>query len=408
MRNIACFIVCNMVMGGCVQEAEHPDLGIDYSHDEPAKPHVPIEDEPSARIYSPDRVPRFELEIAPENLEALASTPRSYVPATFRHGDLVLHDVGVRLKGSFTFRRIDGKPSFKIKFDKYVKGQRFHGLRRMTLHNSIADFSFMAERLSYSVFRNAGMPAPRVNNAEIHVNGELYGLYVNVEAIDKVFLKRWFDSNDGNLYEMESSVSWTPGIEDVFDLETNEEQNDRSDLEALLAAVTEARDETLLEDVAHILDTELFLRYCAIEGIVNQWDGFAYNAWLHPNNYRLYHRPTTGTFVLLPWSMDNSLKINRTRMYLDLYTTTSYFLGRCLGSGSCKAEYERVLADEVARFESMNLVDTAHEIHDQIAELAARDQRKEHTVEDFEAMFDEMLMFLHTRPDNVRQQIAEN
>jgi spore coat protein CotH len=372
------------------------------------EPGLLVEDEPSAKIYSPGRVPRFELEIAPEDFESLENRARSYVPATFRHGDIVLHDVGVRLKGNFTFRRIDQKPSFKIKFDKYVRGQRFHGLRRMTLHNSIVDYSFMAERLGYSVFRNAGLPAPRVNNAEVHVNGQLYGLYVNVETIDKIFLKRWFASNDGNLYEMEDSVSWTPGNEDAFDLETNEELNDRSDLEALLAAVTEARDESLLEDVAHILDPELFLRYCAIEGIVNQWDGFAYNAWLRPNNYRLYHRPSTGTFVLLPWSMDNSLKINRTRMYLDLYTTTRYILESCLGSESCKAEYERVLADEAARFESMNLVDTAHGIHDQIAELVDRDPRKEHSVADFEETFDEVLLFLQSRPDNVRQQVAQH
>jgi spore coat protein CotH len=351
-------------------------------------------------------VPRFELEISAEGLAALKAEPRSYVPATFRHGDEVIGPVGVRLKGSFTFRPLDQKPSFKIKFDKYVKRQSFRGLRGITLNNSITDWSFISERLSYSVFRNAGLPAPRANNAEVHVNGEYYGLYTNIETIDKVFLVRWFGSGKGNLYEMQEGVSWIPGNEHLFELETNEEIGDRSDLAMLFTAVTEARDETLLEDVAHILDPELFLRYCAIEGLVNQWDGFAYSIWQFPNNHRLYHRPATGTFVLVPWGMDLSMKAREDAWFIDLYTSSSEFLERCLRSAPCKAEYERVLAEELARFESMDLIAAAHDMRDQIAVLVYRDPRKEHSYAAFEWTFQEVIEFLRGRPDNVRGQLA--
>jgi spore coat protein CotH len=385
MRKTAQVIIL-MVYGGCAGE--------------------PAPEDSSDEVYASDRVPRFELEISAEGLYMLEDDPRSYVPATFRHGDEVIGPVGVRLKGSFTFRSLHEKPSFKIKFNEYVKGQTFRGLRGVTLNNDITDWSYISERLSYSVFRNAGLPAPRANSAEVHVNGELYGLYTNVETIDKTFLARWFGSSKGNLYEMGEGISWIPGNEYLFELETNKDIGDRSDLVALFAAVTEAGDEALLEDVAHILDPELFLRYCAIEGLVNQWDGFAYSIWQFPNNHHLYHQPATGTFVLLPWGMDLSMKAREDAWHIDLYTTSSEFLERCLGSAPCKAEYERVLAEELERFESMNLIAAAHEMYDQIAPLVYRDPRKEHTNEEFEWTFQEVIEVLKGRPDNVREQIA--
>lgn len=54
------------------------------------------------------------------------------------------------------------------------------------------------ERLAYDVFRAAGLPAPRCNNAVVYVNGAYYGVYVNVEAEDKTLLRRWFASAEGN------------------------------------------------------------------------------------------------------------------------------------------------------------------------------------------------------------------
>jgi hypothetical protein len=63
----------------------------------------------------------------------------------------------------------------------------------------------------------------------LYVNGQAYGLYANVEAEDKTFLRRWFTSDDGNLYE-EGQTDFVSGAEQTFDLETNETANDRSDL----------------------------------------------------------------------------------------------------------------------------------------------------------------------------------
>jgi hypothetical protein len=356
--------------------------------------------DPSVPLYEPTEFPRFDLEIGPVGFAALEKKPRVYVPATFRYRDEVVHEVGVRLKGEYSYQPITGKPAFKVKFDEFVPGQRFRGLRRMTFNNAMEDPSHIAERLSYLAFRNAGVPAPRANNATVYVNGDFYGVYVNVETEDEIFLARWFDSNEGNLYE-ELGQHWLPGNEKGFELETNEATNDRGDLTELFTAVRDADDATLLADAAHILDTDAFLRYCALEGILNQWDGYAYSLY-GPSNHRLYHDPSTGKFTLIPWGMDMSMKPNSGIANIDLFDPKSRFLKRCLSRSSCAAAYAQVLAEEADRFEALDLPRVAMLAYDQIRSELYLDTRKGHTNERCDEAFAEVQEFVRQRPSSVR------
>ncbi len=56
------------------------------------------------------------------------------------------------------------------------------------------------ETLTYELFRAAGVPAPRTGHAFVRVNGEAYGVYLDVETPDSVWLSRWFPTT-GHLYE---------------------------------------------------------------------------------------------------------------------------------------------------------------------------------------------------------------
>jgi hypothetical protein len=273
----------------------------------------------------------------------------------------------------------------------------------MTLNNGFEDPSLIAERLVYSAFRAAGLPAPRCNNAEVWVNGEFYGVYVNIETEDKDLLRRWFADEDGNLYE-EQGVDWVPGNEGGFELETNETVNDRSDLTALFAAVSSAADATLLDDVAAILDVDHFLRHSAMEGIVNQWDGYAYTQF-GPNNYRLYHDPSTGRFSLLPWGMDMSMKPLDGQPYVDLWSPTGLFLQRCVTTEPCRTRYAAAVADVTAVFESLDLPAAADAAAAQIRPTRQLDPRAEQDVATFETTVSAIHQFVTDRPTAVRAQL---
>jgi spore coat protein H len=312
----------------------------------------------SETVFDPAKVSTYDIQLPPESITALAADPRTYVRGALTVDGETLTDIGVRLKGEWNFRPLGDKAAFKLKFDELVPDQTFRGLKRLLFNNALEDPSWVAERLTYHAFRAAGLPAPRAASAWVTVNGEPYGLYVVLEVEDKPFLRRWFDDVSGNLYE-ENMEDLVVGNEGAFELETNEMENDKSDLTALFAAVAAANDETLLEDLAAILDGPAFLRYCAYEAAVLQWDGYCQTRF-GPNNFRLYHDPSSGHFHFIPWGMDMSWKSYEPDP-LDPFDARGLLFQKCLNGASCRAAYEaelRATADRIEALDLPALVDT--------------------------------------------------
>jgi hypothetical protein len=375
----------------------------------------PADEGPSAQLYAQDSLPYFDIELSSTSLAALRENPRTYATGTFRYGDEVIENVGIRLRGHSSFRSIDQKAGFKIKFDAFVPGQRFRGLKRLTLNNAAGDPSYIAERLSYFVFRAGNVVAPRANSAVVSVNGEPYGVYANVEAIDKTFLARWFADNGGNLYEAEFA-DVRPGAvprcamshdTDCFDLETNEDDDDWSDLENLFSALSSSTFSTVGQ-LQYYFDLDRFLRYCAMEVLVNQFDGYGYGSPdLPANNYRIYHDPSVGRFSLIPWGMDHSMKplpIDSDR-HVYFGGTSTYLLFYCLADEACRDRYRSILLETALLYESLNLRQIAGAMQLQISEVVAQDPRVGISNGDFTAAVQRVLDTVDTRAERVRADI---
>ena len=166
---------------------------------------IVTEEGKGADLFGTKQVRSYHLELSASAIQQLHEDLKHYVRATFREGNDIYKEVGVRLKGGHgSFRMLGGKSkaAFTIKFNYFVKEQRFHGLRRIILNNSIQDPTYMCEYIGYGLFRDAGVPAPRIGYATVAVNQEPYGLYVQVEAVSKDFLQRWYSKTAGNLYEI--------------------------------------------------------------------------------------------------------------------------------------------------------------------------------------------------------------
>jgi hypothetical protein len=358
--------------------------------------------DPTYDLYDPAVVRDIHITLPPASVAALNADPRTYVSGDLEVDGETVTNVGVRLKGEYNFRTLDQKAAFKIKLDEFVTGQTFHGLHRMTLNNSIEDPSFVAERLVYVAFRAAGVSAPRCNSARVFVNGELFGLYVDIETEDKTFVSRWHDDATGNLYE-ELGYEFLPGNEDGFDLETNTAANDRSDLTAFFAAIAAADDATLDTDLDAVLDFDQFFRGQALEAILNQWDGYGYTQF-GPNNFRIYHEPATGKFTYIPWGMDMSLKPLGAEG-IDVFSPTGLLVQRCLAGDTCRARYVQIVRDMADLVDSLDLVAQADVIHAQIAALIDEDPRKESNTETCNTIFDEERAWLTHRTADVRASL---
>ena len=62
-----------------------------------------------------------------------------------REGDRVLTNVAFHLKGMGSFRTVDEKASFAVKFDEFVEGQEYAGLTKLMFNNASQDGTYLAE-----------------------------------------------------------------------------------------------------------------------------------------------------------------------------------------------------------------------------------------------------------------------
>jgi hypothetical protein len=250
-------------------------------------------------------VARVQIEIPAEGMAVLrqyhqvwrqARPERIDVQATLREGGRTYTNVALHLKGSYSFQPIDAKPSLTLKFDKFAPGQRFHGLTKIHLNNSVQDPSYLCEALARELFASVGVPSPRAGQALVNLNGRDLGLFVLVEGANKQFVKRHFPSSKGNLYDGGSGGDVTKALK----VECGENPEDRSDLTNLVKAARLPDPARRLARLEEVLDVERFISFAATEAFLVHWDGYTIGC----NNYRLFHDVSRDKMIFLPHGMD--------------------------------------------------------------------------------------------------------
>lgn len=142
--------------------------------------------------------------------------------------------VAIRAKGntSLTSVAADGNDrySFKIEFDHYEKGKSYYGLDKLSLNNLIQDKTFMKDYFAYTLMGKAGVASPLCSYTQIRVNGEDWGLYLAVEAVEESFLQRNYGQDYGNLYKPDSmSFGGGRGNGREFDMDSFREEMENGD-----------------------------------------------------------------------------------------------------------------------------------------------------------------------------------
>jgi spore coat protein H len=263
---------------------------------------------PGNEIFDHPTVLDFQVQLVETNFQALRTSPREYTRTTVVVNGEVYRDVGVKLKGAAgSFRQVDDRPAMTLHFSKWAKDQRLFGLQRLHLNNSVQDESRMNEYIGSELFRSAGVPTPRVAWATVRINERKLGLYVLKEAFESEFLRIFFNSDKGNLYE----GGFLRDIEQDIVKESGKGPDDRSDLNALCTAMREKDATNRWEKLCQVMDVNLFVTYAAISVMLADWDGYPLNR----NNYRVYFRPGDGRAVFMPHGMDQLFQ--RSDMELD-------------------------------------------------------------------------------------------
>ena len=85
-----------------------------------------------------------------------------------------------------------------------MDGQSCFGLDKLILNNNYADATNMKEALIYDMYQYLGADASLYNYAKITVNGEYWGVYLALEAVEDSFMLRNYGAQSGKLYKPDS------------------------------------------------------------------------------------------------------------------------------------------------------------------------------------------------------------
>jgi len=273
-------------------------------------------------LYSDNTVPRIDIIIHPDTLNWIYENEESDLEHravfVFSSGDIhdTIHDIGFRLRGNTS--RVSMKKSFKISFNTYVKGRKYKDVEKLNLNGEHNDPSVSRSLIYWHILREAGLPGARANHVCVYINSNYYGLYANIEHIDEEWLKAYYGDNDGNLYkclypadlnyrgEGQQVYKYHNGDYRVYELKTNEDKDDYSDLANFIKVLNKTPLKDLPCALEEVFNVQSYLKIAAIDVLTGNWDGYIFNK----NNFYLYNDPKTGRFDYIPYDVDNTFGID--------------------------------------------------------------------------------------------------
>ena len=233
-----------------------------------------------------------------------------YLAAEFDWSTVHFDSIGVRFKGNSSYYSYPtDKKSFKLDINEYIDGQDIDGLDKLNLNNGFKDPSFIRERCFWELAAAAGLPYLRTNHAALYINGTYWGLYALIEQVDNEFIEsRFGGSEDGNLFKGDphGTLQWEGSDQtayyDDFELKTNEDVNDWSDLVDLIDEINNTPTVDLPDSLSPVLEVNSAMAMLALNNLTVNLD--SYNGSGH--NYYLYHRDYDDRFALVPWDANEA------------------------------------------------------------------------------------------------------
>ncbi len=258
-------------------------------------------------VFNPDQVLDYHLELPAADWTTIKAdlTFSIEVQAQFRCTDEAPITVGLRRKRSGGTDKV----GLKIDVNAIVPGQEHYDLRKLSLENGESSGSandavevraLVAEYLGWRAMVLSGATSGRAALCRVFVNGDLIGVYVNVEQVDKRFLRDRYADDTGWLYKKSGGTGdglkthETDGLVDPYDeYFCFWRSGNACPIPASTALETE---------LPPRLDIDQILRIGAVNAILSNTDGIIGK----DNNYYWYDRHGAGR-AYLPWDLDTTM-----------------------------------------------------------------------------------------------------
>ena len=348
------------------------------------------------------------------------------LPATMTVDGVFYDSVGVRFKGQTSYQMVQNsqKKSFNISVDYTRPDQELMGYKTLNLANCFGDPSFLREVLYQHQIRRH-IPAAKSNFVNLYINGQNWGLYPNIQQLNKDYLEEWFFSNDGANWRADTDApiggpgpgggpSWGDGTAALNNLGTDTTQYQKyytlksSDIDNpwnYLVAGCQALNLTSMADLPNVLpnyyDIDRTLWHLATEIAFADDDSYIYKGKM---DYYVYYEPETGRLTPLEYdgnSVLGSMNINWGAFYNE--TKVNYpLLNRILAVPIWRQRYLahlRTIIEEELNPTTCNAI--LDNYRTMIAPFVQADPKKLYTYTQFNSDVDNLKARINTRRTNL-------
>ena len=215
---------------------------------------------------------------------------------------------GVKFKGNSSYNNQGKKKPFRIDLAEFVDDQSHDGLKKMVLNNGFKDPTLLRERLVLDFLQAHGIAAPRASFARLYINDHYWGLYTVVEDVGKPFLEQRYGNKGGNLFkgDPKGSLTWKGTQQSLYEtdyeLKTNEDENDWSDLIRYIDVLNNTPAAQLADSLEQYLNLDSWFDYWATHSLFVNLDSYVGSG----HNYYLYHNTETGRFEWITWDVNEA------------------------------------------------------------------------------------------------------
>ena len=254
------------------------------------------------------QIPHWNIRMSPALYDTLYQRdPFSdvYLPTqSLSYKDSLRTDAQIRFKGHST-RHFPKKP-FRIRF-----ASDFEKIRQINLNPMYTDRSYLREILCWQLFADMGALAPRAGHAQLTINDIYKGLYLEVDKIDKYFLKNRGRTSTSPMYsasDLYAAADLTPQPDSLLKLYYDKEigdANNYDDLKTLITALNAADSAGFPATLDNLFDTRSVKQWFAGNILFMEGDSYA-------KNYYLLYDTTSSPkkWTVIPWDYDISLGRN--------------------------------------------------------------------------------------------------
>ena len=224
-------------------------------------------------------------------------------------------NVGVHFRGMsspYMMVPMGSKRSLNLSFDLADSKQRIGGYKTLNLLNNHDDSTLMSAVL-YSHVARQYIPTPKANFVKVVINGEYWGVYTNLQQIDKPFLKENFPSDKGTRWKVRGTPGASGGLEYLgedlapykqrYQMKGAESEKAWKALVNFCKVLNQTPTDKLAAALEPICDVDGLLWFLALDvGLIN-CDGY----WIRQSDYGFY-MDEKGKFHFIPADINEGFR----------------------------------------------------------------------------------------------------